>query len=127
MNWSSTWGLVFEHRKLDFVKEIQFGVDCIIVGDLAVHCVKELDYYITHVPTMAKFDKALPSGSRNEKDLIAWCQKVQEGCPDDWAYLRGMTNANYDDQSAQTFAVKDHLMKYCRQVRIGTHAIEEWK
>lgn len=93
------------------------------VGDLAVH--KEAnatDYRITHLPTTAKFDRALPDkqpGQRYSKQqLIEWCERVQEENLDDWALLRKLTRQTFDDSSDEIIEAKDRLILWCQSVMI---------
>lgn len=117
MNWSNEWSAPRETRVITLMKEVPRQVPAIVVGDLAVHCGHEVNWFVTHLPTMTKFDKALPSGSRDEKDLIAWCDKVQKEYLANWEYLAGLTKDNYSNiiHDDVVLVIRD----WCKSVPIG--------
>ena len=121
MNWSNEWAAIpsRQTRVLTLIKEVPTQVPAIVVGDLAVHCGQQVNWYITHLPTMKKFDMALPSGSRDEKDLIAWCDAVQLIETEIWDMLHRYNHETINDASDAVIEEIDRLKDKCLAVRIG--------
>lgn len=92
-------------------------IEATIVGDLAVHKPIQPDnnWRITHIPTNAKFDRALPSTFYNDNQLIEWCAKVQSGSFDDWDLLREL---NRDSVGEENMELRDRIFKWCREIKI---------
>jgi hypothetical protein len=132
MNWSSSWG----ETKKDEVTLIELSfpqyddednlidpikVQAFKIGDLAVHVSSTvLHWRITHIPTLTKFDKALPEqlpGQRFScKMLIAWCCKVQEQELSAWNVLREATNDTYQEDCFKD--AKETIFNICGLVEV---------
>lgn len=100
-----------------------FKLEAIQVGDLLVHSLnlpEGIDWRITHLPTMTKFDKALPDpipGKRwGKQKLIDWCEKVQDDRRELWEAV-----AKYTPESYKEFWGSDEqqeLADWCRSVEV---------
>lgn len=102
---------------------VRYVDDAIIVGDLAIH--KGTGWRITHIPTMSKFDRAVPPGLHTKRALINWCIKVQGYFLEDWSRLRNLTPDNYrttDDNDEITDEemndVKERIKDWCLSVKV---------
>jgi hypothetical protein len=99
--------------------EDAFVIACVIVvGNLGVVINKEIDGRIYHLPTMTKFDTALPErepGTRfSRKMLVAWCRKVQdEGPQESWQAINALTHETHRTDAKIARAA---LQEYCRSV-----------
>lgn len=91
-------------------------LEAIVVGDLAVHKQHE-DSRVTHVPTLTKFQKAVPDSWDiiTDEQLLNWCRKVQEDELNLWAIIRRYDNSNYHEIPED---VLDKLKGYCRGIAI---------
>lgn len=79
-------------------------INAIQIGDLAV-CFDNEDEEIglvTHVPTLTRFDNAIPDGEWTQEQLIRWCWKVQQKFKEAFNYLNALNNSTYKtaDESA---------------------------
>ena len=109
MNWSNQWESEWlSNPWLEVELEIgNLKVPAWQVGDLVVHRFidnegKSEDYWqVTHVPTLTRFDKAVPNNAAyqlqrySKEALLSWCHKVQLEHKDLWAQLRAFTPDNY--------------------------------
>lgn len=92
------------------------SVKAIQVGDLAVVLFSEnFDWLIIHVPTLTRFDNAIPdcippAEGWEEEQLVRWCWKVQQELYNDWQYLRTLNNSNYKGDYAAKEAIKTHCL-----------------
>lgn len=98
-------------------------VEATIIGTLGIHKdigADEGSWRITHVPTTAKFDRALPSNIQYSKDeLMIWCAKVQSRLFDDWKLLNALTPTNYEtDEGTPEDVAKDNILEWCKSVKV---------
>lgn len=96
--------VLFEAKSVTLQIPIKGGwqtrtINAIQVGDLAV-CFDNEDEEIglvTHVPTLTRFDNAVPDGEWTQEQLIRWCWKVQADRPLWWEELKLFNNKNYKE------------------------------
>lgn len=135
MNWKSEWKnddvwTWPNPRKVTLLIPIQNAkveIEAWQVGDLAVH--KFIDetggldddcYQITHVPTLTRFDKAVPWDTTLDwniakQALLSWCHKVQLEHQDLWAQLRAFRPDNYKSIDADLLI---RIRDWCLSVSI---------
>lgn len=142
MNWSKGWNEMVplpysedEKEDVSGIKSVQliikpeddavYWIDAKQIGDLAVHepipDVQGMWRRITHVPTLAMFDKALPDDgwvSPTDDQLLTWIAEVQKGCLLEWAILRKLTSDNYMPKTDRVLKAKDKILEYSRATRI---------
>ena len=88
------------------------------IGDLAVlDSVTALDCRIVHVPTLVKFDTALPERPRgtrySKKMLLTWCATVQSSHKEAWEAL-----AKLEDYSVD-IPEKRVILNLCQSTPVG--------
>lgn len=96
-------------------------IEVMQVGDLAVHkdIGNDTKWMVTHIPTQARFDKALPGyNGLTEEKLIEWCAKVQCDLFEDWALLRTLTKLTYDHDADEILNCKERILNWCRDIKI---------
>lgn len=83
MNWSSKWDdtPAIPTTEVELTIPINGGWDtkkikATQVLDLAVS--ENDEWLVIHVPTLTRFDKAIPEGEWTNAELIVWCWKVQQ-------------------------------------------------
>lgn len=104
-----------------------FELEAWQVGDLVVHEAfpqHKIDR-VTHVPTLACFSSAIPSGSWTNVELIDWCERVQQVHEEDWAVLRALTPLTYEAEIA--YEAKLRIREWCLSVEVGEQQKGEWK
>lgn len=90
-------------------------VQAIQIGDLAVYFGDEEDVgLVIHVPTLTRFDRAIPDGEWTQDQLISWCWKVQQGLYNDWQFLRSLNNKTYRED----FAAKEAILNHCLSIGV---------
>ncbi len=90
-----------------------------VIGDLALEYAED-GWMIYHVPTLAKFNKAVPCNpatgdSFDKQQLLNWMKKVQEEYKLIWAELRALTPENYE---ANGDRAKQIIRKWCLSVKV---------
>ncbi len=93
------------------------------VGALAVHVdAKAVHYRITHLPTKAIFDKALPEKEPNKRysfdALVKWCRKVQSELENDWKLLNSLTRETFETDNEEIVNCKDAIIVWCQSVKV---------
>lgn len=119
----------FVNNELEFLlaREVKLHLDSKIfttealqVGDLAIW--DDGDFFcISHVPTLSKFMKAVPTEDDKEyinDQLVSWCTKVQQAHQDDWAKMRLLTPANYATKDVEATLAAQRLKDWCLSVPI---------
>lgn len=145
MNWSSSWK-PFEESKAEAGKKLleivnselwkvssesvtltipldggwnTKTVKAIQAGDLAVVSFsEEWDWFVIHVPTLTRFDMALPEKDQwTESELLAWCWKIQQFNVDTWwKELATYTNKTYTRLHGSKLL--EDLQDYCYSVKV---------
>lgn len=139
MNWGTEWiGGIDWGKEGDERTVITINIppdhdliEAIQVGDLAIHDdINDSEtsaWVITHVPTLSRFDRALPhtvyaKGSNplcdnySKEQLIKWCKLVQDDCLDDWKLLREQwTHKTLTDKVRDA---KLRLIQWCRSIEV---------
>lgn len=91
------------------------------IGDLALHePIMDTDNEwrtITHVPTLTRFDFALPHNHKAAKSLW-WMAEVQKKHLVEWAVLRELTPENCHVKTDRVLKAKECILTHC--VSIGT-------
>lgn len=97
-----------------------FTTEGLQVGDLVIW--DEGDFFcISHVPTLSKFMKAVPTEDDKEytnDQLVSWCVKVQQAYQEDWAKMRALTPANYATKDVEATLAAQRLKDWCLSVEI---------
>ena len=85
-------------------------ITAIQVGDLAVPG-PDFDWAVVHVPTLTRFDNAVPDGEWTEEQLINWCRKVQRERRDLWVELSKYNNSDYKEINEGLLTlIKEHCL-----------------
>ena len=85
-------------------------INCLKIGDLAVPG-PDFEWSVVHVPTLTRFDKAVPDGEWFEEQLLKWCWQVQQSHGDLWEDLAKYNNSNYKEISIKLLdLIKDHCL-----------------
>jgi hypothetical protein len=90
-----------------------YEIEIIPVGDLGVYWDNDM-WRIIHIPTLARFDRAIPILEPQDKDkLMEWCRLVQADCRDDWMALASLDQDNYKDGNVE---LRQRIMRHCQMV-----------
>lgn len=111
--------LLAREVKLNLDSKI-FTTDGLQIGDLVIWDDGEF-FCISHVPTLSKFMKAVPTEDDAEytnEQLVRWCTKVQQAYKEDWAKLRTLTHDNYLAKDVEGTLAASHIRDWCLSVEI---------
>lgn len=93
-------------------------IKAIQVGDLAIGFsdIEEIGL-VTHVPTLTRFDNAIPDGEWTQEQLIKWCWKVQQEFDYQmhWETMREFDNSNYKEISKEFL---NSLQRMCLSIPV---------
>lgn len=121
-----SWGDKFEwpvkpneEVKINYISEptlieLELFVPCEVqgeaVGDLMVYGWRG-EWYVAHIPTETRFDKAVPEGDWTKEQLVIWCSKVQTFNVSGWKEMSKYTDETYSDMSdVLKRVIKEHCL-----------------
>lgn len=92
-------------------------IQAVQIGDLAVYFGDEPDIgLVIHVPTLTRFDRAIPDGEWTQEQLLAWCWKVQQDNKGWWQYMADFNNKDYLEMDND---ILNHLKDHCLGINPG--------
>lgn len=122
MNWGNSWGNnFFPSTQVNLTIPIDGGwntktVKAVQIVDLAVvSFAEDFDWTVVHVPTLTRFDKAIPDGEHFEEALCKWCWKVQQIKPELWADIAKYNNSTYKNINKR---VLDLIQTFCLAIKL---------
>jgi hypothetical protein len=87
-------------------------VECIVIEDLGVYN-KQGIWHVLHLPTLMRFDKAVPHVDPPLEKLLVWCKLVQSDHREDWEALKQFGT---DIDKDETIELRQRVLRHCHMV-----------